>query len=192
MRRLATDIVVELPSKRLVLKPTLRAAAILAVKYDGSFQNLANALYRGELRAFNDIVRYGTGVDSALTDYIDTHNDVPLNVALNLLVRQAVAFIHALTGADHPEGDSASVNATGKVTFPEFYQRLFYLATGWLQWSPDEALDATPAQIIAAYQALCEKLKAIHGGGSRDEETVVDLTKMDKEARRAALNDLVS
>ena len=45
------------------------------------------------------------------------------------------------------------------------------MATGWLGWSPSDALNTPIPQIRIAYEAHIEKLIAVNGGGATRNQT---------------------
>ncbi|MEH2469742.1 hypothetical protein V1281_001011 [Nitrobacteraceae bacterium AZCC 2161] len=124
------------------------------------------------------MIKEGTGRQSALTDYLDTAGDTPLVVSLDLLVEPICKFVVALTGSQ-----TAVAAAKGlPISFKEYHTRLFRIATGWLGWTPDEAWDATPAEILEAYQGRTEMLAAVFGGKKGSDDTTHDATKGKIEA----------
>lgn len=52
------------------------------------------------------------------------------------------------------------------MTFTEYLGLLFKSATGWLGWSPADALASPMPMIEAAMEGRIEMLKAVFGGGS--------------------------
>lgn len=167
------------------LRPTLRAAFRLEQKYNG-FDKLIHAVFTGHLAAYGDVIKEGTGQRSALTDYLDTAGDTPLIVSLELLVQPICDFVIGLTGSE-----TAFEAAKGiPISFKEYHTRLFRIATGWLGWSPDDAWNATPAEILEAYQGRTEMLAAVFGGKQEGDSTL-DATKGEVDsAKRAELNAL--
>jgi hypothetical protein len=182
--RLATkQISIDMPPASFTLKPSLRAAFNLEFAY-GSFENLYKAVLAAKLSAFSDVIKEGTGNSSALTDYLDSTEALPLSVCLNLWVKPVADFVVALVG---PQSPSDAGKVDNPITANEFHNRLFAIATGWLGWTPDQAWDATPAEILVAYEGHLERLRAIHGG---KEDQSTDLTKLDAEQRRSHLKRL--
>jgi hypothetical protein len=169
----------------IVLRPSLRAAFRLERKYNG-FHNLFNAVVSANLTAISDVIKEGTGTTTALTNYLDQADGEPLMVRLDLLLDPITNFLLALAGSE-----GAKTVAIGEpMPFVDYHTKLFGIATGWLGWSPEEAWNATPAEILEAQKAHREKLVVIHGG-KHDEEQTIELQdgKLDPSVR-AELNAL--
>lgn len=99
--------------------------------------------------------------------------------AFDHISQTMLAFIFELCTIDEPAtGEDATAKAASNTkpeTFPDFYMRLFRIATGWLGWPPEAAWNATPGEIIAAYKGRTELLQAIFGGPSgADEDATAD------------------
>jgi hypothetical protein len=185
MQLAAKDVKIIVGRETLYLRPTLRAAFRLEQKYDG-FENLIRAIYTGNLAAYCDVIREGTGQRTALTDYLETAGDTPLVVSLDLLVEPIRDFIVSLMG---DAGIALEPSNIAPMSFREYHTRLFRIATGWLGWSPDDAWNASPAEILEAYQGRTEMLAAVFGGKKQDDETTIDATKGEaSSAVRAELN----
>jgi hypothetical protein len=189
MRLASDDIVIALPPSSITLVPTLRAAFRLERRYDG-FEKLLRLVADGNLDALTDVIREGAG-ESVVTRYLDDLDVIPLHIGVDGLIGPAIEFIFALTGAD--ESQVAQPSADKRIPLREHYTNLFRIATGWLGWTPTDAWNATPAEIMEAFKGHQERLVAIHGGKKQDEETI-DLTKgpLDTDARNDlnALGDL--
>ena len=172
----------------VVLRPSLRAAFRLERKYNG-FHNLFNAVVSGTLTAFSDVLKEGTGTSSALTDYLDQAGNEPLAVTLDLLTGPVVTFLLTLSGSEQ----NKRLAIGEPMPFVDYHTKLFGIATGWLGWSPEEAWNATPAEILEAQKAHREKLIVIHGGKQDDDQTIdCQDGKLDSSARVElnALGDL--
>ena len=74
-----------------------------------------------------------------------------------------------------------------RITFADYHAKLYRIATGWLGWSPQHAWDATPNEILEAYQGHLEMLRAVHGGGEPDTEPSrgPDNSEFDREGFQA-------
>jgi len=171
MRLGLEDVTITAPDV-VTLRPTLRAAFRLEQKYNG-FHNLFNAVAGFSLSAVSDVIKEGTGQSSALTDYLDQAGDTPLAVSMELLIDPIVKFLYALAGIEA----AIDVQAGKPVAFVEYHKRLFRIATGWLGWSSEQAWNATPAEILEAYEGRREMLGAIFGGGKQDDDNVIDFAK---------------
>jgi hypothetical protein len=176
------DIVIDL-AEAITLVPTLRAAYRLERKYDG-FDKLFYRVAGGSVSAIADVIREGAG-DCALTRYLD---DAPLRIALDRLMPPCLKFILALSGAD----DTAEKGATGKpIPFAEHHTNLFRIATGWLGWTPEDAWNASPAEILEAYKGRAEMLAAIFGG-KNDADKPADISDSDTRRRLNAIGNLAN
>lgn len=182
---LASDDIVIDVSPAISLRPTLRAAYRLERKYDG-FGKLLRLVAGGNLGAIAAVVREGAG-ESALTRFLDDCGNVPLHIGLPRLTAPCIEFIFALAGG---ESDSKSVD--NPISFEQHHANLFRIATGWLGWTPADAWEATPAEIIEAHKGRTEMLSAIFGGGEKANENSIDLTKLNGEERRAAMRRFAS
>lgn len=188
-RPLLSDTTISLGSFSVTLRPTLRAAATLHQQW-GGFAPLLKAVSQGSHSAICDLIRV-----SAITDasgVLDTIEYEALHFSLYALAEPLARFVLSLAGVD--EGQE-SRNEGEPITFNEFHHRLFEIATGWLGWSPDQAWDATPGEILAAQKGRLELLQAIFGGKGDSEDTI-DATpgKIDPIARAKlnAIGDLAT
>ena len=88
---------------------------------------------------------------------------------------ELIAFVMKLAGAK--QGDAPSAEP---IPYPEYFSRLYKLATGWLLWSPDQAWAASPNEIVAAFHGRMDQLKAVHGSGEKepDSGTTTDISSV--------------
>lgn len=168
-----SEITITFDGERIVLRPSLRAAMRLERRFDG-FDNLI----RG-------IVEQNTGVMSALieecaeyprnslTDFLDYDARQPLACKLASLVEPLMALVMALAGVDYEDIDVVT-DSDDRVAYADHFERLFKLATGWLGWSPDQAWNATPGEIKAAYEGRLDLLKSIFGAGEKEKPKAND------------------
>ena len=77
---------------------------------------------------------------------------------------------------DQPEGKTQPLT--------EYLDSLYKLATGWLGWTPQVALDSTPAEIVLAYQGRLDLLQAIFGGSSEDKPAQQDTAFTDANVKK--------
>lgn len=158
MMKLADDITIELGGERVTLRPTLRCA-IRFESRPGSFSSLLGQISDGSL--------------SSAINCIQPHHDHPflknqiMDAGLDSLMDPLTRYVMACAGID-PDDPPKKANGKGKtVTFKKHLEDLFRIGTGWLGWTPDETLDATPAEITLAYEGRLEMLKAIFGGSDK-------------------------
>lgn len=163
--KLAEEITVTLAGKRIILRPSLRAAMRLE-RRDGSFASLARELFEGSLTASADVLReHVAWSDDLLLSRI-------MDAGLDNLKPALIAFVFACSGIPDEElsedtGKSDSVSHS-PVSFADHLAGLYRIATGWIGWPPEVALDATPAEITEAYKGRLDMLKAIFGGNSEE------------------------
>lgn len=158
--RLADDTTITIAGEAVVLRPTLRAAIRLERRY-GGFSKLASAIMDGSLSAASDVI--GENYDHPMLA-----NRI-FDAGLDTLREPLLAYVMACAGID-PDDKPDSAQAGGKtVPFSEYLTGLYRIATGWLGWTPDTALDATPAEIQEAHKGRVDMLRAIFG----DPATVV-------------------
>jgi hypothetical protein len=169
------------------LRATLRAAFRLERFYEG-FHNLSEAIALGHVAAFADLIREASDDPKAVDYYFEYVASNPMLVSIMELREPLLKFIPILSGTDAKGGDTASSGP--RITFEEYHTKLFRIATGWLGWTPEQAWNATLAEILEAHQGRTEMLASIFGGGKKDDNEI-DLTKGRSDASaRARLNAL--
>jgi hypothetical protein len=167
MVKLADDITVILAGEAITLRPSLRFAIRLE-RRPGSFAKLARDVMDGSLTAACDIIR-----DHADSRFLETRI---FDAGIERLQSPLLAYVMALAGID-PEDAPANDNAKNatvaysrkSVPFSEHLAGLYRIGTGWLGWTPDTTLDATPAEISEAYQGRLDMLKAIFGASDTED-----------------------
>ena len=154
--KLAEPIIVTIAETEIELRPSIRHAMQLE-RRPGSFRQLLADISEGSLTA-------------ALT-IIEPHADGMLfleNRVFDELARlqpSLTAYVLQCTGIDPDEPASAG-KPTGKPQpFADYLTGLYRIGTGWLGWTPEITLDATPVEIQLAYAGRLEMLKAIFGSG---------------------------
>lgn len=178
MRLAANTFSLQLGDRSFDLKPSLRAAFVLNEKYDG-FQNLSRYLAEGSLTAALDIIS-ATIVDAkAWGEYA-----LPANGAvvrdLMAATGDLIEFVFVLAGAD--EKSSGKATTGDQIPFGEAFTHLFEVATGWLGWAPDDAWDATPAEILAAQRGRVAMLTFLFGSKADDQSDNGSFSKDDLNA----------
>jgi hypothetical protein len=142
------------------LYPSLRAALFCNYEFD----RVLSEVSEGRLSTIAELLRIGSRTD--LQDILD---GVPLSKVLPSLIDGCGEYILALADTGNP--GKGGKQGGKPLTFAEFHKQLFQIATGWLGWSPGQAWDATPFEILTAYEGHIEKLKAIHGSSAEEEWT---------------------
>ena len=164
--RLADDIA--LPDgvfSSAVMRPSLRAAFRLEQRY--GFERLVAGITEGNLGIIADVIAEGAALPR--TQLFQSIDGKPLGSLIGGAAEQLLRFAFALAGIDP---DKPKANTQGeRVTFAEYHARLFRIATGWLGWTPENAWNATPAEIMTAYEGRVEMLGAIFGKADDAEQS---------------------
>lgn len=164
MRLASEEISVEIAGETAVLVPSLRAAMRLVRKHS-SFTTLAQGVLQGRLEVMTDIVREGTGSSSSAKYFGFDVQHKGLCQVLAAVQVPMLEFVANLCAFDPDAQPSGEIE---KPVAPElFLESLFRSGTGWLGWTPEATLNATPTEIIAAKQGrvelMGEMLKAVFG-----------------------------
>jgi hypothetical protein len=155
---LGNDTTLTLGGGMISLRPTLRCGLRLESR-EGSFAKLIEDLQDGSLTAALFVLR--------------GHHDHPfanvhvMDAGLEHVCASLIAFVLQCAGID-PDATAEGEADTASVSFSEHLTNLYRIGTGWLGWTPDTTLSATPAEITEAYKGRVELLKAVFGG---DQET---------------------
>lgn len=161
--RLAEEHVVRVGAETLRLRPTLRAA--LRLEREHGLPKLLAGVMEGRLGVVLEILRESTGRTFGLDELAARSG---LGAAFAALTEPLLAHLCTLYGLD-PDVEARPARHVGEPPSPaDTLAKLYTLATGWLGWPPREAWDAAPSEIIAAYEARLEMLRAIHGGSEPD------------------------
>ena len=162
--RLADEITVTIAKEAVTLRPSLRYAIRLE-RRQGGFQQLTRDVIDGSLAAAVEIIQPHTDLDFLPNRILDE---------LDALKAPLLQYVMACAGVDSDDAPKAAPKGKSakSVPFKDHLQELFKLATGWLGWFPETALDATPAEIQLAYEGRLDMLKAIYGG--KDQKTSPD------------------
>jgi hypothetical protein len=158
MRLASEGIEVTIGCDHFCLRPSLRAALRLERRYKG-FGKLRDAILTGRLETIIELIAESS--DCSRSEVVKALQAAPLSAVIALQL-QFLMHVLALAGID--PGAPQSERESAPITYAEFHDKLFRRATGWLGWTPEAAWNATPAEIITAYEGLLEKLRAIHGG----------------------------
>lgn len=171
MRLASEDIVITIANTPVVLHPSLRAAIRLAREHNG-FGDVFLGVMNGRLEIMQELVREGTNSHAIAADF---NLDIQYQGLGRVLARTQsalLAFTLALSGHD-PEAKPSTPGSTMPIL--AYYERLFAIATGWLGWTPEQAWEATPAEIIAAKQGrtdlITDVLTAIFGSTEKTDAT---------------------
>jgi hypothetical protein len=164
--QLADEITIQFGHEVIRLRASLRAAFRLDRSY--GFDSLTKGIIDGNLTMMADVIRECAVSPTALPNFLDDLEALPLHLSIDRLRDPLIAHVMALAGVDG-ESDKAEPGAE-RIPFPEYFLKLFRLATGWLDWSPAVAWEATPAEIIEAFNGKREFLAATLGTGKQPED----------------------
>ncbi len=162
---------------KFTLKPTLATA----IRLDRAFGNkgfapIIEALKGESLSAINTILAEGGDV-SGLQYLPDNALAVTLPQICVALIRFIVDL--AMVELEPSFSKQPAVTADGEtIALHSFYAELFGLATGCMGWTPSQAYDASPVEILVAYKArvkfVGDILKAAFGSSENDDSTVAN------------------
>lgn len=158
----AGGIYVELAGEVFELRPSLRASMRLVRRH--GFPRLFAAVQDFNLTVIMDMLREAGHKPSLILDDIAA---IGLGRVSYRLTGPLTLFVLALAGHD-PDDTTPPETTSGKPVDPEqLFAQLFRIATGWLGWTPEDAWNATPAEIIAARAGrtdlITDVLKAVFG-----------------------------
>lgn len=171
------DIHIVLCSQVFTLRATLRAAYCLN-KYRG-FANLGKAIQEGSFSAYQDVIAAGCTDVRALNAFLKSFssseaNVTPLGETILGSRYELLEFVAILAGAAADE-DTEPGRPSKPMTHEQFHTRLYQIATGRLGWSPEDAWEAKPSEIINANEGrlafVNDILGALFGKGD-DNETI--------------------
>ena len=163
MRLAEEETTLTMGGERIILRPSLRAAARLERRYDG-FPAIMKALEEASVTVIADLIgecaTAPTTVPTILVEAGMAWRLMPIVPALQVLVLGLMGY-----DPDAEENQAGDDDESARITFAEVHARLFKLATGWLGWTPAQAWAASPAEIRHAYEGRLELLRAVFGGG---------------------------
>lgn len=162
--RLAQTITVKINGKVLELRPTLRAAVLLERAH--GLENLGTKIMDLHTGAIADTIAacaYGPWAAEEIIALMLPGGIVAETIRL---APDLLDLLEGLVGidpdADEPEEKPASLSAP--VTIAEAQRTLYRVATGKLGWTPSEAWNAGPLEILEAWHGRRELLREIFGG----------------------------
>ena len=174
--KLGEDIVVMIGGEAVRLVPRLRHALALE-RRPGSFKSVLDAIEEGSLTVAAETIRpHHPGVTL----------DAIFAAGLAKLREPLTLYVLGCAGIDPETAPArrAKAKASGKplpsVPFAEHLAGLYRIGTGWLGWTPDQTLDATPIEITEAYRGRVEMLRSIFGSSEEDAPATDDRPLDDK------------
>jgi hypothetical protein len=181
MRLGQDEITISLASETICLRASLRAAFRLEAAY-GGFNELYQLVAQCNVTAIADVIRIGSTNPLAVGIYLAYVDEAGIYNTFWSLRDPLLKFVLMLAGIDDnaPADDKPS---GAPIPFSEYFTKLFRIATGWLGWTPEQAWDATPTEIIEAQKGrremITETLTAIFGDGKDQEEnTTTDIASV--------------
>lgn len=169
-RRAFEQVEISYDGNAVALRPTLRAATCLEEQF--GLPALHAAVDELNLTIISEIILTCATSRRDAAAFLLPRLERPL-ISFFLAVREPLAeLVSMLTPAPNAKHFSHEQQPQkGKpVTWAEVFAALYDRATGWLEYTPEQAWNSTPSEISRAYEAHLEKLKAIHGGGSDEKE----------------------
>jgi hypothetical protein len=168
MRLAADEITIRIGDAVVRLRPSLRAALRLERRY--GFDRLARAVADGNLSVIADVIREAGDRPSSIPEIVESIGKHSLRIGVERIAGPIVDFVFTLAGVEHHDGedDRPAETAGARMTFGEYHEQLYRIATGWLGWTPETAWNATPTEIIEAQKGRVELLRSIFGGGESE------------------------
>ena len=172
----------------VTLRPTLRAASILEQRY--GVHALFKAVQDGNYTILSDIIRmasYGEGGHS----FLAKHDGKPLFQFLAVVQVPILKLLLMFQPEQGGQDSTASQYTQGNLhSWSDFFGDLFQLATGWLGWTPDQAWNATPNEIIRAHAGYIKKHEAIYGTSNQGNSHNPKDEEFDREGLHALKGDI--
>jgi len=172
MQLAATDILIRHGGDIVRLRPSLRAAIILETRY--SLFPLLSGIADCSVEIIEAVIDL-TAVDPiAARRLLIAKVDQRGVRQLQHLWKPLFDIVCASYGVgEKPEEgyqQQRKEQAGKRIDLIEALATLYQIATGWLGWTPDAALSATPDQIIAAHKGFIDKHRALNGVADEADE----------------------
>lgn len=159
--RLANDeITLALGGNTVRLRPSLRAATRLERLHDG-FAGLLRNVAEFHLGTVRTVIMTAATDRQDATSFLAQIDSTPLKDVADAITAPLLALCAAFIPAS--DEDAKPQSSAKPMPWPAFYRELYRAATGWLQWTPEAAWNATPTEINEAFAGHIAMLKAIHG-----------------------------
>lgn len=171
---------------RVRCRASLRAATQF-MRNDG-FADLPRRIADFHLATIRDLVTTTATDRQEAAAFLDRIDTTPLQTVRDTIT----APILTLVAGFIPEPDAdTKPDPTGRpMPWPKVYRELFRTATGWLNWPPETAWNATPTEINEAFAGHAAKLKAIHGSAEDEKPAHDPREEVSEEEVRAGLAKL--
>lgn len=181
--RPAYDVPLVYGGNTVWLRPSLRAALRLEALHNG-FPALLTKLQQHDTTTLRTIITNAATDQNAAQTLLHSMAGKPLRGIQSATLGPALALVTALMMPPTPEAEPTSTTAK-PIAWADLYADLFKMATGWLQWTPDTAWNATLPDILHAFDGHMDRLKAIHGSADDDPDNT-NLSEDQKQANVAA------
>lgn len=152
----------------VTLRPTLRAATILEDKF--GFPAIDKGLAELDFIIVSEIILAASCSRQDAAVFLSVHPERPLSPFFEAVIDPLSDLVRMFIPAPVQRRDKAQPATGERMTFAEMFETFFDTATGFLEWTPEEAWNATPTEINRAYAAHMNKLKAINGTGEDDKQ----------------------
>lgn len=165
MQLAATDTLLRHGGDIVRLRPSLRAAVILETRY--SLFPVLTGIADCSVEMIEAIIDL-TAVDPIaarrlLIAKVDRHGVRQLQHLWQPLFDLVCACYGVGENPDEGYQQQRQEQAGKRVSMIEALATLYQIATGWLGWTPDQALSATADQIIEAHKGFLAKHRAMNG-----------------------------
>lgn len=159
-------IALEYGGNAVFLRPSLRAAIHLE-RLHGGFPELLRKIEEFDTLTIWHVITASAG-KTATDDLFGYAATQPLS----RFAEAAQAPCFKLVAGLFPKTSEVEATAprnTDPMPWPEVFNELYKIATGWLRWTPETAWNATPQEITDAFDGHMAMLKAIHGSADTEQ-----------------------
>ncbi len=132
------------------------------------FPELLTKIQQFDTQTIRAIITFSATDKAAAQALLSGMAGQPLRMIQAACTAPCLAMVNAILTPATDDDTHTSAGAK-PLAWADFYTDLFKIATGWLGWTPDTAWQATPQEIVQAFEGHTDRLKAIHG--SADETT---------------------
>lgn len=155
--RLAEEITVLIAGEAVELRPSLRLALQLE-RREGGFAKVLREIDDLSLGTMAELIEPHHGGGTVFINQV-------FDAGLGNLRPALIAYVLALAGVDPEQAEKAAAGPKGKtVPLGAHLLDLYRIGTGWIGWTPEATLDATPAEITEAFKGRQDLLRAVFGG----------------------------
>jgi hypothetical protein len=179
------DTCIAIDGLSIRLRPSIGAALRLLERHK-SMQSLMDGVLAGNLSVIGDLIAE-TACESNASAAFEKHVESwPLARFLDELAQPLLMHIAFLCGVDKDAKPQLTEEGAPLIDWVKHYRELYGIATGFLQWTPEAAWDASALDICAAYQKRLEIIRAMQGIKTEPRE-LTPHTERDPDARKKLL-----